>query len=68
MVKIDDISLIQLTDFFFFFEMFIYFRKNTNTNQGRGRGRRGQRLQSRLCAESREPNEGLELPNCKIMT
>ena len=36
--------------------------------QGRGRERRGQRIQSGLSDDSREPDVGLELKNSRIMT
>ena len=35
--------------------------------RGRGREREGQRILSRLSADSREPSVGLELTNCEIM-
>ena len=35
---------------------------------GRGRERGRQRIRSRLCADSREPDVGLELTNCEFMT
>ena len=34
----------------------------------RGRQRGGQRIQSRLCADSSEPDVGLKLTNREIMT
>ena len=45
----------------------IYFWDRT-CKWGRGRERGGQRIQSGLCTDSREPNTGLELTICKIMT
>ena len=36
--------------------------------QGRGRERGRERIPSRLCTISEEPDVGLELPNCEIMT
>ena len=35
---------------------------------GEGAEREGQRIQSRVCADSREPDVGLELMNGEIMT
>ena len=32
-----------------------------------GQRERGQRVQSRLCADSREPDAGLEFMNCEVM-
>ena len=47
--------------------MFIYFWKQERwCRQGRDRER--ERIRSRLCADSREPNVGLELTNPEIMT
>ena len=40
--------------------------KASMCEQGRGRG--GERIQSRVCADSNEPDVGLELTNCEIMT
>ena len=34
----------------------------------RERGREGDRIPSRLCTARVEPDPGLELPNCEIMT
>ena len=34
----------------------------------KGQGEGGQRILSRLCADSREPDAGLELRNREIMT
>ena len=39
----------------------------TGTRVGEGK-KGGQRIQSRICADSSEPNVGLELTNHKIMT
>ena len=46
--------------------MFIYFEREYEQGRGRERGRA--RIPSRLHAVSAEPNVGLELTNCKIMT
>ena len=35
---------------------------------GEGQRERGQKFRSRLYADSREPDVGLELMNCEIMT
>ena len=42
--------------------------RERESEQGRGRKRGGQRIQSRLCADNRQPDAGLELMNHKIMT
>ena len=49
------------------FFKFIYFERETKCERGRIR-ERGERILSRLCTKSMEPNEGLEPINCKIMT
>ena len=47
--------------------MFIFERERVHEREvGRERGR--QRIQSRLCAESGEPDAGLELMSHEIMT
>ena len=51
-----------------FFLMFISWEKESIHKQGKGKERGVQRIPSRLCADSREPNEGLELTNHEIMT
>ena len=53
----------------FFFLMFIYFleRKRERTSR-EGAEIGGQRIQSRLCTDSREPDAGLELTNHEMMT
>ena len=48
--------------FSFFFLLFIYFER------GRGRERRRERIPSRLHAVNTQPNTGLSLINCEIMT
>ena len=40
--------------------------KERENEWGRGREREEQRIQSRLCADSAEPDMGLELANLKI--
>ena len=47
--------------------MFI-FEGDTELEQGKGREREGDRLGSRLQALSCQPDAGLELTNCEIMT
>ena len=37
-------------------------------SRGKGRERRRERISSRLCIIITEPDAGLELTNCKIMT
>ena len=41
----------------------LLFLRKRECEQGRSRGRRGQRIQSRLCADSREPMWGFEFMN-----
>ena len=51
--------------------MFIYLRereRETENKWGRGRERRRQRVRSGLRADGREPDPGLKLTNCEIMT
>ena len=47
--------------------MFIYFQEREHARVGAGREREGYRG-SELCADSREPDVGLEFTNCEIMT
>ena len=58
-------------DLFSFFK-FIYFEREEGEREGKhGEGqreRRGERIPSRLCTGSTEPNAGLELRNREIMT
>ena len=47
--------------------MFIFEREREKVGEGqRQRGR--QRIRSRVCADISEPDVGLKLMNCKIMT
>ena len=49
--------------------MFIFEREREGENEwGRSRERGRQRIRSRLCADRREPDVGLEPMNCEIMT
>ena len=49
--------------------MFLFiFERECVCEQGRGRERGRQRIQSRLCADSNEPDVGLRLTNREIMT
>ena len=51
--------------------MFIYFereRKTEQTHKGRGRERGRERIPSRLPTVSAEPDVGLKLMNCEIVT
>ena len=49
--------------------MFLFiFERESVCEQGRGRERGRQRIQSRLCADSNEPDVGLRLTNREIMT
>ena len=52
--------------FLIFFNVYLFLRERAWA--GEGQRKRGQRIQSRLCADSSEPNVGLELTNCEIMT
>ena len=47
--------------------MFIYFERDSKRSRGRERERR-ERIPSRLCTVSTEPDAGLNLTNCEIMT
>ena len=52
-----------------FFLKFIYFWEGEREKEeGTGREREGQRIWSSLCADSREPDAGLELMNPEVMT
>ena len=69
-----NVILIKIPAVFFYriqtiliFLMFI-FKRERACRQGRGRERVGKRIWRELCADSREPNIGLELTNHKIMT
>ena len=46
--------------------LLIYFGRECEW--GKGRERQGQRIWSRLCADSREPDAGLKVMNCEIIT
>ena len=48
--------------------LFLRERAHTHVQAGEGQRRWGQRIQSRLCADSSEPDVGLELANYEIMT
>ena len=47
--------------------MFIFERERERDRRG-GAERGRQRIHSRFCADSRKPDEGLELTSCEIMT
>ena len=47
-----------------FFLMFLFLRERERRSRERG----GERIQSKLCANSREPNTGLELMNHEVTT
>ena len=55
---------------FYFILKFIYFEREREDmhKQGRGRDRGRESIPSRLWALSTEPDVGLELMNCEIMT
>ena len=42
--------------------------RERESKQGRGKERGGQMIWSRFCPDSREPDAGLELMNCEIMS
>ena len=54
-------KIVHFFYFVLFFNVYLFLRER---EQGRGREREEQRLRSRLCADSREPDVGLELTNC----
>ena len=63
----------QVLQEYLFFNVYLFLRERESAcvhtrKQKRGRERRGQRIWSRLCAESREPDVGFELTNPEIMT
>ena len=61
--------LIHSLFFLFFFNVYLFLRqRETEHEQGRGRERGRHRMRNRLQAVSTEPDEGLELTNCEIMT
>ena len=55
-----------LSFFFFFWSLFIYFQRESTSWVGTGR--EGERILSKLRTVSTEPNTGLKLTNCEIMT
>ena len=53
----------------FSFKFYVFLRETETAQVGEGQRERGkERLPSRLHAASTEPNAGLELMNCEIMT
>ena len=55
--------------FFKFFNVYFWERAHAHLHvQGTGRDRGRQRIQSRLCADSRKPNAELEPTNCEVIT
>ena len=46
----------------------VYLFLERESTSGAGTERGGQRIRSRLCADSSKPDAGLELMNCEIMT
>ena len=60
---------VEMFDFFFFFYVYICERESRHVHASRdGPEREGQSFQSGLCADSRQPDVGLELTNREIMT
>ena len=53
--------------FTFFFKKFIYFERESTPGRGAEREERV-KIPSKLCPGSAEPDAGLELTNCEIMT
>ena len=51
-----------------FFNVYLYLRERARAGEGQTEGDRGSKAGSRLCADSREPDMGLKLTNCEIMT
>ena len=52
----------------FFLSLFVYVERDREHRQGRGREGYRQRIQSRLHADNREPDPGLEPTNHEITT
>ena len=52
----------------FFLSLFIYLGGEYTHEWGRGREREGERIPSRLCAVSTQPDSGLSLSNHEIVT
>ena len=52
---------------FFIFFMLIHFEREHTREQGREE-RKGERIPSRFHTVSTEPNSGLDLTNCEILT
>ena len=64
------LSILGLLIFFFFFN-FVYFEtegENMHAREEETRERKRERIPTRLCAVSAEPNVGLDLTNHEIMT
>ena len=51
----------------FFFNVYFIFERAKAERGGRGRERGNQRIQSGLCADSREPDVGLKVNNPEIV-
>ena len=63
------LAFFKLIDLKTFFKCLFIFEREIDRVEGqRGRERGRQRMQSRLCADSREPDAGLELTNPEIVT
>ena len=52
--------------FLFFIKFYLFILRERLSRQGAQRGR--EKIPSRLCTVSREPDMGFELTNCEIMT
>ena len=60
--------LSKLFECFFFFNVYLFILKERVFEQGRGTEMGRERIPSRLCAVSTEPDAGLDLTNHEIMT
>ena len=66
--KDQDFTFFKIFTFFFKFYLFILRERKNMQEQGEGRQRGKERIPSRLCAISTEPDEGLNPKNYEIMT
>ena len=57
---------VRIMPSFFFFYVYLFLREGARAGEVQREG--GQKVQSGLCADSREPDVGLELMNHEIMT
>ena len=61
---------VRIMEFLHFFKCVFFLREQACTKVGQGKrgAGGGQRIQRGLCADSRQPDMGLELTNREIMT